>query len=72
MTKEIIRCSEEELKSLSDQELLDGIKALGFLPQKHKTTCAVIIKEIKRRTDFLETNIRFAARIYCIEHGKYQ
>ena len=36
MTKEIIRYSEEELKRLSDQELLDGIKALGFLPQKHK------------------------------------
>ena len=69
MTKEIIQCSKEELKRLSEQELLDGIKSLGFLPQKHKKTCATIIEEIKRRTDFLETDIRFAARIYCLEHG---
>lgn len=70
MTNEIIHYTKDELKQLSDEEFLLQVKSLGYLPQKFRKACSNIIGEVKRRTDFLaERDIRFEARLYCLEHG---
>ena len=70
MTNEIIHYTKDELKQLSDEEFLLQVKSLGYSPNKFRKACANIIEEVKRRTDFLvEQDIRFEARLYCLEHG---
>ena len=70
MTKEIIHYSKEELRQLSDEEIFLQVKSLGYSPNNFRKACANIIEEVKRRTDFLaERDIRFEARMYCLEHG---
>ena len=73
MTKEIIHYSEEELKRLSNQELANLVYGLNT-PNKGlfkfiKSRNMYLINEITCRTSFLDENITFLARLYCLDHN---
>lgn len=73
MTKEIILYSDEELKQLTNQELLSEIEKLSpvlvWQVKKLATERTDLYKEIISRTKFLNPNIDMSGRLYCIEHG---
>ena len=80
MTKTIIQYKEDDLKQLSNQELLSIVKEIpirfnylsGYLRKHYKT----LYNEILSRTDFLnefferkQKSIPLPARLYCLEHN---
>lgn len=82
MTKEIIHCNEEELKQLSDIELLSKVYGLNIrlvdLNQYLIRHIPELNKEIIRRTSFLDIDykrerndehVSIAARLYCLSNG---
>ena len=76
MTKEIIQYSKEELRQLSNLELLDQITQvdidivhLGRYLRKH---CSGLFDELVLRTEFLDRNyehIPIMARLYCLRNN---
>lgn len=78
MTNEIIQCSENELKHLSNEELLLEVKNLNmpiksmskFIKNNHHNP---ILDEVISRTSFLDETvlgfIPILARLYCLEHN---
>ena len=82
MTKEIIHYSEEELKQLSDSELVSIIHKLNLRPvdlnQYLIRHIPALRNELIRRTSFLDLDfnnyrngeiIPITARLYCISNG---
>lgn len=73
MTKEIIHFTQEEVKRLSNQELLAEINklssALVWQVKKLMSERTDLYDEIISRTSFLNENIELSARIYCLEHN---
>ena len=78
MTKEIIHFDENEIKQLSNLELLNEIDQLGIdsvhLGRYLKNHCIVLFKELVCRTNFLDEfygtkTVPILARLYCLKNN---